>query len=260
MSVLDRVQWPAVYRLLRENADQATEARAAAYDDAHTRFAVLVNGEHVCALRGQLCQAGFRDDVDRADVVAHWLKSTAHLAMAAVWVSLQPQDQQRPPVHQTLLVDLELPELPLMPLAAELGRRGGMEVRACSLPPGIPGAISYQHRRIELDVAQAGEELAQVWAHELSHWLDPWSYTDHDEEQMERYADDLGALLLRHQPATLAEVAPLADLAHDAVTTAARWPVAALVAVLDTDVPPAGAPSIAAFRALPILDEPASAA
>ena len=104
------------------------------------------------------------------------------------------------------LVDL----LPLLELAEDLARRSpGRRLTVERHPGDAIGVRGYFTRSsyaalVVLDAALEGQELVEVWAHELAHGLDP-DLDGVDGLGIEAFAEALAPLLLEVEPGTVAE-------------------------------------------------------
>lgn len=212
MTVLKRVDWPAVFGRLLDDADDELRERAFFYAGLRSVvpapvavFACLVSGSPGLALYLALGDL----DTDSAIALRFWLSDTAHVVLSAAGQLGDPRVPGEPAVPGALLLDpdLEHLHLPLLDLAADVARTRGLAVAAGGLRPGVAGSYSPRERRITLDLARGVDE--RTWAHELSHALDPLIGQRQAIELDERYADDLGALLLAHRPATVEAAQPM---------------------------------------------------
>ncbi|HKS45540.1 MAG TPA: hypothetical protein VJT49_10580 [Amycolatopsis sp.] len=255
-TLLDRVDWPALYSALKERTDCAMRAKLEPYT-THGRFAMLILDWYWGDLAGLLVahQAGeMALQFVGSERVAKWLQATAHvsLGMLQVLASLGTPAMYQPPATPPentpcgLYVDPALAGLPLLDLARELAEHlgGRRHVLAVDLPPGTAGR-HLPRLLIEIDRHQAGDRLTEVWLHELSHALD-FLPDERTPEQAEDYAEELAGLLAEHQPASLDAAAALCLRAHETVTARTRDRVAS------PDLPAPGKASINAFLALPL--------
>jgi hypothetical protein len=253
---LDRVDWPAFYRTLAKEADPATLARAEPYTP-HGRFALLILADRSWYRLAQRLRAhetgGWALQTVASEQLAQWLQATAHvsLTMLQALASLTEPSVYRPPVEPPpkaepgLYVDPALRGLPLLDLAYELAAElgGRHHVLSVDLPPGVAGRHTPR-LLIELDTHLTGARLDETWLHELGHAFD-FNPDGRTPEEREDYAEELGARLADHRPASLQEVAVLCQLTHKAVTARARDRAG-------TDLPAPGRASIDAFLGLPI--------
>lgn len=193
VDVVEAMGWPAGDLF----SDAAIGARLSAADvDALT-----------AAMRASLPSAHV-DDLRR---VARWLIRAGRLLHAVAnaetdeLVAAQPEADQR-----SLLVTAEAERLglPLLALADDLARSRdqGLVVSVVWFGRGAHtgGLCSRDGRLVILLDAGAGPS---TFAHELAHALD--EEPDAPLTRREAFADALGPLLVEHEPATVAEVAPL---------------------------------------------------
>lgn len=111
----------------------------------------------------------------------------------------------------------DLSELPLLDLAAETATiqpDGYLAVRAADFPRSLDGLYLRWPGMILLRGSMLAEKarLADVFAHELSHALDPTAEAQ-TPAGCERFAEALGPRLLKKRPVTLDEAAPLINAA-----------------------------------------------
>jgi hypothetical protein len=242
-----------------------------AIDAAHTVLGVVAAtaGEDPC-----VAAAGQHGPEQAAEQVGRWLYWTARQCVLPLSL---PADVTvaAPPVrvpHFTgpVRVDPEVPPLgPLAGLLADTARQRGITVvvRLADLhtadghhvdqallelvgPAGVElhaGATLLELRR-----GLEGAAFQQAWSHECAHVLDPgrpWA-------DRETFADALGPLLLRHQPATLEQARPLIDQAEQTIAEASAmtapdratppgWPD-------HPDLPAPGPESLIVFCSLPL--------
>lgn len=113
---------------------------------------------------------------------------------------------------QGLVVDVGLADrLPLRPLLADVAEiRGSLIVAAIPSgdDPGVDGLCAGDGRSMAIRQPLADPRLVEVVAHETAHLLDPGLATV-DRVGTEAFAEELGPLLADHEPATVAEAAPL---------------------------------------------------
>jgi len=115
-----------------------------------------------------------------------------------------------------LVVDAPLIDrLPLLDLAADVAaheRSGTLVVTAGSLVGSVAGIATRVSSAalvvIDVDIVDSSD-LGDVFAHELSHLLDPAGIHGVPHVEAERFADDLARLLVEHCPASVAAAAPL---------------------------------------------------
>lgn len=116
-----------------------------------------------------------------------------------------------------LTLDPRLPDLPMLELAEDLGRRyGGLEVRVSAVynPDGQAVAGSFRrpgaHGGAEICIDPSIGDAVATWVHELAHAVDRLDgrctgYHGRARVRAENFADVLGAYLVDAQPATVAE-------------------------------------------------------
>lgn len=119
--------------------------------------------------------------------------------------------------------------LPMVALASDMGERhplGRLVVEAAASSElsiegekRCEGLFSGRRGVVLLAESLAGARLAEVWAHELAHGLDP-DLEAVDPVERERFAETLTPLLLRNEPTTVAGARPhitaaLADRQRD---------------------------------------------
>lgn len=129
-----------------------------------------------------------------------------------------------------LQVDESLPELPFLALAAEvacLQPAGRLTIRSGAEGTGCNGLYSRSKVGgvIVLAVEPVGESLADVFAHELAHAVDP-ELAAVDSVGREAFASHLGPVMVRRRPSDLSELAPLIAASLEA-TRGRRRPASA---------------------------------
>lgn len=227
----DRLLW-LVRGQVSEGRARATEAHADG--DRAYELALLVDwltdNAHPARLEGAVRRSA--PDLERGQVVAvaQWLGRAAATVIqvlpvlndgpgaprtvhAAAIVSAPPARQRVPLV---LAHEIALLGLPLLDLAADLGRRhpAGRLVVVSATMDGAAGQADHDAGSIALnfDEHTPWARLVHVWSHELSHLLlDPTARPDQPIAERERHADDLGRLLVEFEPLTVAAAGPLVD-------------------------------------------------
>ena len=132
---------------------------------------------------------------------------------------------------ELILLDEELDELPLQPLAEDIAalHAGSLRVALTSFDD-IAKRRSKRHARwtligalvawldsgpvIAIDLEQLqelGMTLEQAFAHELAHLIDP-RFNERGHEGREEWANRVGPLLLATEPTTIVEALELAEL------------------------------------------------
>lgn len=255
MSLLNAVRWPDLLADLLEDASD--ETREAAFQYAASRdvdpfvrrglaFARLVLPVPAVALRPAITACSTLD-MHQVDRVARWLVDTAPTVMRLALGSIREQRPTVPVQAGRLTIDEALPDLPLVPLAADLAARiGGLAVVAAELPPGIGGVHDGAEHIIRLDPR---DDPAACFPHELGHALDPLLGQRGNPVLDEKFADLLGGLLLDYLPTSVAGAAEYLDLALAEVTSVQAEAAAGEA----LDLPAPGTESVLAFCALPLV-------
>jgi hypothetical protein len=241
-TLLDAVDWPAVIDRIG-GPDTGAPARALA-------AAILNRIEYrPYAIHDTVAAAG--PDLDEAQrlALADWLVSTAFEVAADVAVAAAPDR----PTTFTVLTEAPIdhaPEagplilgpgvdalgLPLLDLAADVGQHHVLGRLVVTVVPAIADARAVCYPGVGLIVLRA-DIGAHHWPHELAHALDP-ALSDRSRAQGEAFADHLALLLAAHEPAAVADAAPLIRSADQ--DAGRRHHLAGL--------PDDGAPSIDAFH------------
>lgn len=162
-------------------------------------------------------------DMAERQLLTHWLSTTAHSyfgrgarAVAAHQALPTPPDG----LGLVLTEEVAALRLPLLALAADLATTlptGTLRVEAGTLL-GARGCADRARGLVVLNldrISQDGSTPGRVWAHELSHLLDPDPELA-PIERKERWARTLGALLLSHQPGSRVEAEELVRQLHAA--------------------------------------------
>ncbi|WP_322754094.1 hypothetical protein [Frankia sp. Cas3] len=257
-SPADLINWPIAYGAMLAITPPDTITDASSYTTSTGPFArhsdaiilaILTLWEHSEIVREILerTRKPAASDSD-LDSLAEWLIDTSRTILALA--RTQAEQHMLPAATQahpgTLALDPYLRELPLMALAADIAGIQGLAVEVHVLDPGTAGLCDLIHRRIIL----APMSGAREWAHELAHLIDPAFGTrgEHAREADEYFADHLGALLLQHEPVTLAEAQPLIDETSRALAEHPRFGTHPAV----TAMPEPGILGIATFLCLPL--------
>ena len=95
-----------------------------------------------------------------------------------------------------------------------IARNGEPVARLVPVPQAPSRKSIYGIWRDKVWMADDFDELEAVMAHELGHALDH-RFLEWRGEPRERFADDLGDLLLKHRPETTTEAASLVTMATD---------------------------------------------
>jgi hypothetical protein len=253
MSLIEAVRWPRVIEQLAGGVGD--ETRQAAVDLARDTsiertfragvgLAAIVCGCSPFLVRQVLAESGAATARD-ADRLTQWLIDTAPIVLRIAAGNLEDGIVQ--PQTGTLYVDPALPDLPLLPLAAQVAERGGgLRVLAVTLPRAIGGVHTRDDNVIRLDPRN---DPALYFPHELAHQLDPHIGKRGNPVLDEMYADTLARLLVEHQPWTWDDALPLVGQAAVQVDASPLAEQAA-AGTPDPDLPAAGADSVIAFALL----------
>lgn len=236
MSLLDAIDGDRLLWLVRgqvsEGRARATEA--AADGDRAYELALLVDwltdNAHPARLDGAVRRSA--PDLERGQVVAvaQWLGRAA-ATVIQVWpvlvggpgepgavhaAAVASAAPARPQVPLVLAHEIALLGLPLLDLAADLGRRhpAGRLLVGSGNMNGTAGQVDHADGSIVLnyDEHTRWSDLVADWAHELAHlFLDPLARPDQPIAEREAHADALGALLVEFEPLSVAAAGPLVD-------------------------------------------------
>lgn len=237
---------------------------AAADDDRGYELAMLVSWlvdhRHPAVLEGAVRRSG-PTDAGHVVAVARWLSAAAETVLqvlpvlrggtsdpaVAVASAAVSAPAARPGVSLVLAHDIELLGLPLLDLAADIGRRH-QRGRLVIVSATMNAHGCYDHDAGTIGLAIDGHtrwaDVVSVWGHELAHGLDP--ELGSGDIAQEKFAGQLGPLLVEHEPPSVAAAAPLVD------RVALDRPLPLL-----GDVPPPGALSLFAFYRLARAKVPA---
>jgi hypothetical protein len=132
--------------------------------------------------------------------------------------------------------------LPLLALCDDIARTTGLAI-VVDLDQTRAGRYDTETRIVYVNpTGEAfGRTIAEVFAHELGHALDP-HFGRQFARDNETFADALGALLLAEQPRTLAEAGPLIIRANERVPHGEDF----------AELPATAVDTLAAFLALPV--------
>lgn len=255
MTALARVDWPAVFGRLLDEGDEELRERALYYAGLRSSIsppvAAFAAAVSTTPYLGVFRALGDDLDANTAFRIASWLQDVGHIVLTAAGSQGDPRPPLPPAAPGLLVVDPDLEWLPLLDLAADVARDGGLAVEVGTLRPGTSGLYDFGTRRITLDVAQGAGE--KTFAHELGHALDPLIGRRQAPELDERFAYAMEPLLLAERPSTVTAAAPLIEACVTRVggvlaVLAAGWPDG------DTEgLPEPGVHSLLAFFNLPVI-------
>lgn len=283
MSALDAVRWPDVLNELAVELPHLGEETRWAVERSRflpplvAALAVLATAAGVPTVTRVVTKHGAGLD---GHAIGTWLHWTARMALRCIE---KPAPAVVPGSLTTnrLFIDPRIGPLPLLHLAAEYAETSTYPLVIRSVVDLGPICAGYTARAETVPVVESAgakpvptvvtlvnlnprrANVGETWLHELAHVLDERHGFEHcDTDAGELFADTLGALLAKHRPANLAQVAPLIADARKTSAASMASHKAAVPSETSTvelsptprrvELPEPGFESLAAFMGLPL--------